>query len=343
MGAPMPFARKMPNLGPTTARPARVVARTTVLDELDFDLLHLNRAYIMFHIAVLLLVGCGGEIRSDGDAGAKGDDASPHGPPCTQATCGSSVQTLSSVSTAEGEQLIPTGLFVGGGFIYVSTPTHLVRAPALGGALEIVAASDLTSAILADDQNVYWSTMNDPHVYRMSHSGGPPVAIAALSSVVSEQIFLDAMNLYWTDGGSVWTVPTVRHGLLERRRRVERRGARRLRHDRRLEPLLHASWHVLRSIVGLRRSRRDADRRRSAPGPGVVRWQRERDGVRRAAHDDRRDGRLSSPRRFVRKHAHPRRLRRRRHRRRDEPSDRIYWATLTNDSVALKSMPKYAP
>lgn len=131
-----------------------------------------------------------------------------HGPACTQASCASLVKTISSVGTAEGEQLVPTGLFVGGGFIYVSTPTHLVRAPVAGGAIEVVAPASLTAAIVADDQNVYWTTLDQPGVYRMPHSGGPPVEVAPfVANAGGQGLFIDATNLYWTDNQSLWSAP----------------------------------------------------------------------------------------------------------------------------------------
>jgi hypothetical protein len=94
-------------------------------------------------------------------------------------------------------------LFVGGGFIYTSTPTHLVRAPVGGGAVENVAPSSLTWAILADDANVYWSTPTQ--VLRMAHAGGAPDVVATTTG--AEDIFLDATRLYWATGFALESVP----------------------------------------------------------------------------------------------------------------------------------------
>ncbi len=158
-------------------------------------------------VLVIALSACGGLELVEGDGGIGGEAGVIHGQLCTQSSCTSSVTTLATIGTSEGEQIQLPGLAVGGGYVYCSTVSHLVRAPIGGGPLEQVAPSDLTYAIVADDTNVYWSTINSRGVFMRPHAGGATTALPVAQTWTAPNVFVDATNVYWTETTDLVSVP----------------------------------------------------------------------------------------------------------------------------------------
>jgi hypothetical protein len=127
---------------------------------------------------------------------------------------------LGTELTDEGDGMQPAALALAGGLLYFSqapdnAPRNLVTCATsgCGAAPTVVHTGGELTALALDDSAIYWTDFSASAVESLPLGGGsattlwtPPV-IGAAGDGVAAGLALDGDNVYWANGGSIFTCP----------------------------------------------------------------------------------------------------------------------------------------